>query len=243
VPRIPLIEDLTKGPVHAGSNIYVEFEPSSQWYNASLTIAAGWMRSDGMASYNVYNHTPDDVRSQLERLGLDVEALEKGGKFRIIDWYTSQLGQKSKEKYAFASLKIADLSIIYSRTLIQVGSPFPDTPAPRLGPDVLRLSDDDLVLLRFNDERSFLDFWRTRVIPSAQARNSTVIHSIAKGVCSEYIYRNLETSADGIIEVKVDDQGGEVRNLIRIRSMRNMSYDSRWHPLKLDEKFEVTLEN
>ncbi len=243
MPRIPIVEDLTKSPIPAGSNIYVEFEPSTQWYNASLTIAAGWIRSGGVASYNVYNHRPDDVRSQLKRLGLDVAALEEEEKFRIIDWYTCQIGQKSKEKYAFDSLKIADLSIIYSKTLIQASSvsPFPGTLGPRLGPDVLRLSDDDLVLLRFNDEKNFLDFWRTRVIPSAPARNSTVIHSLAQGVCSEYIYRNMETSADGIVEFKLEGSE-EARDLVRIKSMRNVGFDRRWHPLKIDDKFEVTIE-
>jgi len=242
MPRIPLIEDLTTGPIPTGSNILVEFDPASQWYNASLTITAGWIRSGGAASYNVYNQPPESVRLQLKRLGLDVEALEKEEKLRIIDWYTFQLGQKSKEKYAMTSLKAADLSILYSRAMIPTtGSPFPDT-GWHLGPNVLRLGDDELVLLRFNDEKSFIDFWRTRVIPNAPTRNSTVMHSLVKGVYSEYIYKTLETSADGIIDVKIDEEGGEVKNLMRIRNMRSVGYDTRWRRLKIGENFEVTLE-
>ena len=233
---------MTKGPVPPGSNILVEFDPASQWYNASLTITAGWIRSGGVASYNVYNQPPENARLQLKRLGLDVEALERGEKLRIIDWYTVTLGQKSKEKYAITSLKFADLSILYSRQLIPAtGSPFPGT-GYHLGPDVVRLSDDELVLLRFNDEKSFIDLWRTRIIPSAPSRNSTVIHSVAKGVCSEYIYKTMEASVDGIVDLKIDEEGGEVRNLIRIRNMRSVGFDSRWRRLKIDDNFEVTLE-
>ena len=100
-----MIEDLTKEPVPPGSNILVEFDPASQWYNASFTIAGGWIRSGGVASYNAQAQPPESARLQFKRLGLDTETLETEEKLRILDWYTTQLGQKSKEKYANTSLK------------------------------------------------------------------------------------------------------------------------------------------
>ena len=41
---------------------------------------------------------------------------------------------------------------------------------------------------------------------------------------------------------KLDETTDPPRNLIRIRSMRNVGFDGRWHQLKVKEKFEVTLE-
>ncbi len=242
MPRLALIEDLTKEPVPPGSNILVEFDPASQWYNASFTIAAGWIRSGGVASYNVYDQPPENARLQLKRLELDVEALEREEKLRIIDWYTIQLGQKSKEKYPTASLKVADLSIQTLRNIIPTaGSPFPGT-GYRLGPDVVRIGDDELVLLRFNDEKSFIDFWRTREIPVGPARKSTQIVGALKGVYSEYVYKSLEASVDGIIEFKLEQEGKSTRDLIQIRSMRNVHFDREWHELKIGDNFEVMLE-
>jgi len=43
----------------------------------------------------------------------------------------------------------------------------------------------------------------------------------------------LEATVDGIIDF--------TRDLIRIRSMRNVGYDREWHELKIGENFEVTL--
>jgi KaiC/GvpD/RAD55 family RecA-like ATPase len=63
-----------------------------------------------------------------------------------------------------------------------------------------------------------------------------------KGIHSEYLYKSIETSADGIIDFKLDDSGDEPRNLMRIRAMRNVGFDGRWHQLKTDDRFEVTLE-
>ena len=242
MPRIPLIEDLTHEPIPAGSNILVEFDPTSQWYNASVTIATGWVKSGGVSSYNAYSHTPDDVRSQLRRLGLDVGALEKEEKLRIIDWYTIQLGQKSKERYARESLKVADLSILYARTMIPTGgSLYPGT-GYRLGPDVLRICDDESVLMRFNEEKSFLEYYRTREIPVAPARKSTTIDALVKGVYSEYVYKSWEAMVDGTIDFKLEEEGKSTRDLMRIRSMRNVHFDREWHALKVGENFEVTLE-
>jgi KaiC/GvpD/RAD55 family RecA-like ATPase len=52
----------------------------------------------------------------------------------------------------------------------------------------------------------------------------------------------LEDANDGIIDLRLDETGEVVKNLIRIRKMQNVSFDSRWHPLKIGENFEVTLE-
>ena len=179
---------------------------------------------------------------QLKRLGLDTETLETEEKLRIMDWYTIQLGQKSKEKYANTSLKVADLSILWSKAIIpSTGSPYPGT-GYRLGPDVLRITDDELVLLRFNDEKSFVHHWCTRVIPSAPARQSTNIEGAVKDVYSEYVYKSMEATVDGIIDFKLEEEGKSTTDLIRIRSMRNVHFDREWHELKIGENFEVTLE-
>jgi KaiC/GvpD/RAD55 family RecA-like ATPase len=242
VPRLPLIEDLTKEPVPPGSNILVEFDPASQWYNSSLTIAAGWIRSGGVASYNAQAQPPESARLQFKRLGLDAETLEKEEKLRILDWYTIQLGQKSKEKYANTSLKVADLSLLWSKEIIpSTGSPYPGA-VYRRGADVLIIADDELVLLRFNDEKSFIHYWCTRVIPSAPARQSTQIAGAVKGVYSDYIYKSIEAAVDGIIDFKLEEEGKRTRDLMRIRSMRNVHFDREWHELKIGDNFEVTLE-
>lgn len=235
MPRIPLIEDLTKGPIPPGTSILVEYDPASQWYNASLTIAAGWIKSGGIAAYNAYDHPPESVRMQLKRLGLDAEGLEKEEKLRIIDWFTIQLGKKSQEKYAMASLKVADLSIHYARTVI---------PRIRATDHVtLRVMDDALVLLRFNDEKSYIDFWRTRLVPTTGPNsNSTAIPSAPKGVYPEHIYKAIEVTQDGIVDFKLEEEGKTTRDLIRIRSMRNIQFDREWHELKIGDNFEVTLE-
>ena len=142
MPRVPLIEELTAGQIPAGSNLLIEFTGASQWYNASVTIAAGWLKQGGKVDYNAYAQPPNDIRTGLKRLGSIAEENERDNNLRIWDYYTATLGQKSTEKLARDSLKVADLSILFSKDLMR------EPPQP----DWLRIRDNLSTLARFNEE-------------------------------------------------------------------------------------------
>ncbi len=234
-----MIEDLTTGPMPAGSIVIVEYDPASQWYNALSTIVAVWIATGGRVFHNVAAAPSDNARAQLRRLGLDVEELERNGRLTILDWYTATLGQKSKEKYAFDSLKVADLSIRFSKA--GKGDADAGIPSP-VSPDVLRVQDDCSFLARFNDEKSMVEFLLTRFIPGAWKGSGIFIGGAIRGIHSDWVYKQLEAACDGIIDFKLEETGEEPKNLIRIRSMRNVGFDARWHQLRVRENFEVVLE-
>jgi KaiC/GvpD/RAD55 family RecA-like ATPase len=240
LPRISLIEDLTTGPIPAGSNLLVEYDPASQWYNASLTIAAAWLKDGGTLSYRVAVQPPDNIRLQLNKLGLNAEELEGNSRLVLWDWYMATLGRKSKEKFVVESLKAADLSIWYSKYLLAETGPA--AVGWRLGPDVLRIADDTSCLARFNDEKSWVELVVARASPSASLMKSTRIAGVMSGSHSEWAYKQLEAAADGIIDFKLEEADGEARNYMRLRTMRNVPSDSKWHLLKLSDNLEVTIE-
>ena len=232
MPKIPLIEDLTKGPVPLGSNILVEFDPASQWFNASLTIAAGWVKDGGSISYITQSQSPDAIRFQLRNLGVAVEELERNDRLWITDLYSASIGQKSKERFAVESLKVADLSIYIGREAMG------DSPEP----EFLVIADNSSILDRFNAERNWVELYLTRPIPMAKSRQMTQLMGVVEGIHSTWAYKQLETAVDGIVDFKVKDADGERRTFIGIRNMRNVRFDSRWYPLSIGENFEVTLE-
>lgn len=234
MPRIPLIEDLTHEPVPAGSTFLVEFDSASQWYNASYTISAGWLRQGGKVDYWIAAQPPEKMRSQLRRLGItNVEELEESGKLEIWDCYTCQLGRKSAEKLALESLKVADLSIWWSK--MQVSGRPPD-------PSMLRIFDDLTILDRFNDEKSWVELVLTRLVPVSFLRKETGIRGVMRGVGDERVYSRLEGAFDAIVDFKVEEAGKETRNVMRIRSMRTVPYDSDWHKLKIAPNFEIAFD-
>ena len=70
----------------------------------------------------------------------------------------------------------------------------------------------------------------------------TAIAGVMIGIHSEWVYRRWEGASDGIIDFKLEERDGRTRNIMRIRNMRNVGFDSQWHPLKVGGNFEVTIE-
>ena len=108
--------------------------------------------------------------------------------------------------------------------------------------NTLRVIDNASSTARFNDEKLWVEFILTRQFPRGPIWKATLIDPIVRGLHSEWVYRSLEAGADGIIDFKLEESGEETQNLIRIRNMRNVGFDRKWHTLKTGENFEVRLE-
>ena len=105
-----------------------------------------------------------------------------------------------------------------------------------------RIIDNHSIMARFNDEKSWVEYALTRALPSATQLQSTQIIAIISSLRGAWVYKNLEAAVDGVVDFKLEEEGEETRNLIRIRSMHNVDFDSKWHPLKVVEGLQITLD-
>jgi KaiC/GvpD/RAD55 family RecA-like ATPase len=109
-------------------------------------------------------------------------------------------------------------------------------------PETLRIADNISVLARFNEEKVWVEFVLTRMIPQSQVIQSTAIRGIIREAHSDWVYKQLEAVHDGIVDFKLEETGEEPRNLIRMRLMRTVGFDGRWHSVRVGNSFEVSLE-
>lgn len=214
------------------------YEPDSIWYDTSLTIAALALKDGIRVEYHTYEHIPAEVRSSLSKLGEDVKKLEEEDRLRIHDSYTGQTGlaqseTPAKSKVPIQPLKLSDSSIEFGQH-IKAGIPEPDK-------RLLHIDDNMGILLQYNDEKTVINFGRTRMIPWARARETTYLISILSGVASEGFYQQIGSFFDGTIDFKSEEKEGRIHQYCRIRSMRGKSCDSRWRNLRVLDNGEVTL--
>ena len=136
----------------------------------------------------------------------------------------------SQERHA-RPLKVHDLSLEWAKLSSDLE---PET-------DLLRIWDNLSTLGRFNEDKAWVEFILSREIPLGLGFGARTIHGIVNGVHEGWVYRRLEDSHDGVIDVKLEDGGENTIDLIRVRSMREVNFDRKWHQLKIGDNFEITL--
>ena len=232
----PFLKELVPNGFEYGSNLLVEFDSDSVWYETSLTIAADAIRAGIKIDYHNFQHTPDDIRKALSRRGLDVKKLEDSDMLWIVDSYTVQTGidtSKDQSEITQVSVKLSDWSIVLAKD-IKAG--ISDAMKRRL-----HIDDNTGILLQYNEEKAIIDFWRTRFIPYSRARECVNVYTILKGIATPSFYKQYESLSDGIIDFKSEEQENALQHYVRIRSLRGRGCDSRWRRLRLSEDGEVTL--
>jgi KaiC/GvpD/RAD55 family RecA-like ATPase len=237
---LPIFERILPDGVEFGTNLLVEFEPDSAWYEASLTIVAQALRNGHKALYHTFQHPPADVEHDLKKLGLDLAKLQGDGFFEILDSLAVQTGglnPVSQEEPIAKSLKIPDLSISAAQ-IIRKGR---DEGVPEEEKWWVHVDDNTAIITRYNPENNVLDFWRTRHFPFSRLTKEITIYSMLKGTVSETFLSQVETISDGIIDFKREDKEGEVVQLFRVRRMRGRKFNSRWQQLNVSETGEVTI--
>lgn len=226
------------GGLRYGRILLVVFEARSLWYEMSLTMAAHLIRSGIRTDYHVFQHVPEEVREAIANISAkDISKMEEVDVLRIIDSYTLQTGlgeaKGGEELGAQRTLKLSEWSISTARD-IKRGIPEEDKRR-------VHIDDNTGVLLQYNDEKQFIDHWRTRMIPYIRARGNILFSSVLAGVASAAFHKQFESICDGIIDFKCEENQGELRQLVRVSAMRGKKYDSKWRKLELLNDGEVTL--
>ena len=237
---LPIFERLIPDGVEFGTNLLVEFDPDSAWYEASLTFVAQALRKGHKALYHTFQHLPSDVEYDLRKFGLDLTSLQRDGFFEIVDSLAVQTGGLNPvdEKDPVAkSLKIQDLSIAAAQEIRKERA----EGIPEADKWWVHVDDNTAIMTRYNPENTMIDFWRTRHIPLTRVAQNVMVFSILNGTVSENFRAQFETIHDGIIDFKREDRGGDVAQLVRVRKMRGKKIDSRWQRLDLKETGEVSL--
>lgn len=252
---VPLVKQLIPDGVKPGTIFVVEYDPESQWLAVATTIAAHFLLANGRVAYVAMVRSPEDVKYQLEALGVDVAAAQKDNRLLVDDWFSATLtggrlesagvqsdffepiegGQRAR------SLKVADLSIAWLKDAKQGFQPY--DVVETWPPGALGIGDSYSEGLRFNEENAFVEWMRTRVLPNERRAKRIHLAGFVLGIHSESIYKRMENACDGVIDIRVMERDEEAKNLLRVRSLKGQPHDSRWHEIEIKPNGEAVLAN
>jgi len=250
---IPLLTELVPQGIRPGTIFLVEFDPDSQWFSLATTMAARFLQANGQVAYLAQARAPEDVKRDLTALGVDVTSAQKEGRLDVSDQYSATLTggrlepagaqtgfvEKIQGGVRFRSLKVADLSVEmlkaskeeYTGALDRLGS----------SPVYLDIIESASEMLRFNEEKPYVEWVASRVTPRQRLRKGATLHGYVRNLHSEWFYKRMETISDGVIDVNVREQEGESKSFLRLRSLRGQPYDGHWHRIDVQPDGGATL--
>ena len=221
--HIPILSDILGFPVERGKLIVGLYEPSTQWLSLLLTIAARLLRDGYVVGIATLSTPPSMIRRRLTTELPDLNSLETAKRFTIVDWYTWMTGTKSTERRSVDSLKLAEFNVQDSKYQRDDSAIY----------DFLAI-DNLSTFLKYNDEHSFMQ-WLDKTVARMKELKGVRLYGFAKRFHSDAFYANVETLADGVIELENRERAGKLENTIRVKSMKTFQHPTGWRTLKMTD--------
>jgi KaiC/GvpD/RAD55 family RecA-like ATPase len=250
---VPILTELVPDGVKPGTLFIVEFDPASQWLAIAATITAGYLRSGGCVGYVAQLRSPETVKENLLALGVDISAVTREGRLFMNDWYSATLAAGRLDGVAAGasvfepieggvrvrSLKVADLSLEWLK-LSKQGPQAWDV-VETWPPGALNIGESMSQTLRFNEEKPYLEWLISRGHPNERKAKRVQLVGVVRGVHTEIFYNQLESTYDGVIDLRVMERDEEAKNFIRLRSLKGQQHDARWHEIQIKRNGEAAL--
>ena len=224
--NLPILSEFF-GRIPCGRALLSIYDPDSQYGSLMVNVAAGHLRAGGDLLYLISSRPVADIRQQFSSLGVNVEEYEAKDNAVLVDVYSGQMGVKSSEKYQSRTSNLNEVSIITSESALQ-------------WPEGTLVVVESLSHMALNQEEVFAKFSR-RLVGVWRKQGTVMIVGLAAGLHPPQFYQGMKLLSDGAFEVALREQGGELINTIRARSMKGQRSDTRWRQILFDERMKASL--
>lgn len=245
------------GGIRPGTALAVEFDPDSQWLALATSIATKTVLNGGFVLYCAMARPVEEALRDLSALGIDVPKSFREGMLHVDDFYSATLSggrllsNVPHEPYEYGirhSLSVADFSIAQAKAQKDLSEGRPEPlksvrPGRDFGakPGSLLIMDSLSVMLRFNEERPFLEWLETREHRAVRRDLRINFEAFVRGLHSESFYKRVEASCDGVIDVRTQEENGVLKNVLRLRVLKGQPHDTRWHEIEIKPNGEAAL--
>lgn len=188
----------------------------------AVSIAKDWMEQDSMVIFITVDLLPSDLLSIMTSFGVSKEVL--GRNLFIIDYHSSLLGSLDVATNCNGTeiRKVSDLEGI----MFNISALAESTKRP-----VKIVIHSLSTLFLYNQANVVLKFFQ---ISSSRIRNEfgTAFFTIHEGVHDEKTVNHLMAIADGVLELKFDQ---DLNRRMRVRNMRGCVTSSQWIPFEIKQ--------
>lgn len=215
---------LLKYRITEGSNILITGPPGVGKTIFCENVAIECMNNNMNCIYVTTDTSPEEIKNNLQKSKLFLEE----DNLTLIDSYTWLIG-KSKEKFFVENLN--NLTELNFR-IISAGS--------SLEAPVLLVFDSISPLSLYNSEQHVMIFLQ-RLLAKIKGWKSYGLYIIQSNVHSDEFFNTIGYMVDGIFDMRVREEE-EIKRYFRVRSLKNMSHDTKWIPFSIQNNRGINLQ-
>lgn len=219
---IPLISDILGREIERGRFLIGLYDPAAHWLSLILTLSSTLLQKGYVVNISATNTPPREMRKILARTVPRLKEPEVANQLIISDMYTWQTGGKSDEAEVIDSLSLAKAVTDFRMEWLKHTAHYD-----------FAVTDSFSSFLRYNDERAF-SRWLGRIVAILREMKGIRLYSFIKRYHSDALYAELESFADGIIELDYREKSGTLEQVLRVKSMKGLPHPTDWRRLKVD---------
>lgn len=211
---------LVRGPVPSGS--YLLIGPTG----AGKTIFCKHFLYNGLLEgkstiFLSTSESPQDLIQSFKSFGFDIESFYRKDLLRIVDCYSWKIGERSTSSFVVGSRRnhFLEVQINFDKARQNLQNIY-----------VAYDSLSDLVSL---GETPTVNLFLQAFIARVRAANGIGFFTIAADTHDDKLMNSLRIQFDGVIEMKIDDSGMDLKRLIRIFSLKRAQHNTAWTPFEI----------
>ncbi len=207
---------LTGGELNGGTAVTVEGNTGSGKSLLLEQLMAEDLRNGRPCVFVTTGDFPSNIRVNMKTLGFDVSGYEQNGLLTFVDGYSAEAGQESREKISIPSL--GDLTTLG----IKITSALP-SPSFKGG----SLYFDSLTPLASKAKPESIVSFVQSVGARVKGLSGKAFFTVGLGV-DESVQRQLEDTADCIVQMEAFEESGSRRRRLRIAKFRAHKHHEGW---------------
>lgn len=214
---------LIKGPMNRGNVLLLSAVPGVGKTTFGLNFLEEGLKEEQPGIAMVTDFSPEDLISMASTFRYDWEKHVESGLLKIVDCYSHMLGEEGTSPYFVEN----------PENLTRVGRTLREAQDQDGGGRMLLDSASTLLLLSN-------DVMGVKFLSSVSARlkrgGFDSLFILEGGVHDSIVAQRLRYLLDGVLEMRVEEVGGELDRFFRIYSLRGCQHDTRWVQFRIGEK-------
>jgi KaiC/GvpD/RAD55 family RecA-like ATPase len=225
---IEIIDHIVPSGIPSPVMLLIMGDPGTAKRELCLEFVAKWLRQKRRVVYLTLEQSPEEIRASLSEMG-DLGPLvgplarpERVRDLVMIDCYSPQIGMTSNEELSADPNNLSELSIAVSKALEN-------------RTQGLFLLDSLDTLIRKRGLASSLELIRTLRAKTRIVKFDSIV-TLNRQAFPTAILAAVQESADGVFEMKVQEEPSGLTRYFRVPKMRGTSHHSAWRAYELDFK-------